>query len=374
MNTSGAAVLERAAEHREAWKYTPADEIARRYDGAVPADAAQPPSADVLDALAPKFGGARVVEVNGRIAPGALELGAWAEYATVVGDGLHVELPAHTTVDVPLHVVHVAAGHESAQSDHPATAVSMRPRVTIHIGANSRATVVHSFVGTGGESVIDASTTVRLDHHSELHYYRLQHEPTATTHVSDTDIDLHEGVQLTMVAITIGADIARTAVNVRFSGSDARAELSGVNVTSDRQVHDTVVRVDHSSSRCASHQTFHGVVDGHGRGSFSGEIVVRPGTVATDAHQTNRNLVLSDHAEADTRPWLQIDADDVRCTHGATVGRLDDEALFYLRSRGIPEATARGLLVEAFVDRITEDIAHPEVREFVDSLVARGRS
>jgi Fe-S cluster assembly protein SufD len=112
------------------------------------------------------------------------------------------------------------------------------------------------------------------------------------------------------------------------------------------------------------------VVDDHGRGSFSGEIIVRPGTVATDAHQSNRNLILSPNAEADTRPWLQILADDVRCTHGASVGRLDDDALFYLRSRGIPLDAARAMLIGAFVRDITDAIPYESLRTHVAALIA----
>ncbi|MBK8332598.1 MAG: SufD family Fe-S cluster assembly protein [Acidimicrobiaceae bacterium] len=141
-------------------------------------------------------------------------------------------------------------------------------------------------------------------------------------------------------------------------------------MTTGRQRHDTVVTVDHAASRCASTQRFTGVIDDHGRGSFSGEIIVRPGTVATDAHQSNRNLVLSPNAEADTRPWLQILADDVRCTHGATVGRLDDEALFYLRSRGIPLDEARTMLIGAFIRDVTDAIPHPSLRTHVAAIIA----
>jgi Fe-S cluster assembly protein SufD len=160
-----------------------------------------------------------------------------------------------------------------------------------------------------------------------------------------------------------GADIARSALDVGFGGPEGRAELDGLYLPAGRQRHDHVVTVDHAASRCTSTQRFHGIVDDHARGSFSGHVIVRPGTVATDADQVNRNLVLRPTAQADTRPWLEILADDVRCTHGATVGRLDDEALFYLRSRGIPLAESRAMLVAAFAAAVVDDLTPERLRQ-----------
>ncbi|MEJ7721810.1 MAG: SufD family Fe-S cluster assembly protein [Ilumatobacteraceae bacterium] len=191
----------------------------------------------------------------------------------------------------------------------------------------------------------------------------------AATHIGHTRAEQGAGSQLRMTSITVGGDIARNAIDVHLDAADAHTELTGVNMTTGHQRHDTVVTVDHAASRCASSQRFAGVVDDHGRGSFSGEIIVRPGTVATDAHQSNRNLVLDPNAEADTRPWLKILADDVRCTHGATVGRLDDDALFYLRSRGIARAEARTMLIDAFIRDITDAIAAESVRAHVAALI-----
>ena len=156
---------------------------------------------------------------------------------------------------------------------------------------------------------------------------------------------------------------------MRLNSTDAKLELTGVNLTTANQVHDTQVSVDHDASRCASNQRFFGVVDDHGHTSFSGEIIVQHGTVGTDAHQTNKNLVLDDNAKADTRPWLRIFADDVQCTHGATVGRLDDDSLFYLRSRGIELAQAQTMLIDAFIHNITESITNESVRTHVDALI-----
>jgi Fe-S cluster assembly protein SufD len=160
-----------------------------------------------------------------------------------------------------------------------------------------------------------------------------------------------------------GADIARSAVVALLAGPDASIELNGLYLPAGDQRHDNVITVDHAASGCTSTQLFKGVIDDHARGSFSGRIIVRPGTVRTDARQLNHNLVLRPTAQADTRPRLEILADDVRCKHGASVGRLDDDALFYLRSRGIPTGMARSMLVDAFIAEITERISPPSLRD-----------
>ncbi|MEP6623399.1 MAG: SufD family Fe-S cluster assembly protein, partial [Acidimicrobiia bacterium] len=138
--------------------------------------------------------------------------------------------------------------------------------------------------------------------------------------------------------------------------------------------HDNVITVEHAASACTSRQQFKGVIDDHARGSFSGRIIVQPGTTATDAAQTSRSLLLKPTAEADTRPWLEIFADDVKCTHGAAVGRLDSEALFYLRTRGIPEHDARTLLIRAFIAGMTEAVGPMTLRSHLDAAIATKRS
>src|SRR5690606_4895824 len=153
-------------------------------------------------------------------------------------------------------------------------------------------------------------------------------------------------------SVVADGHIVRSAVDVRFAGDGARADLDGLHLPTGHQQHEHAVTVDHAASHGTSTQRFKGVVAGHGRRAFSGHVIVRPGTVATDASQSNPNLVLRPTAQADTRPWLEIFADDVRCAHGATVGRLDEDALFYLRSRGIPLAEARAMLVAAFAGEV----------------------
>jgi Fe-S cluster assembly protein SufD len=168
----------------------------------------------------------------------------------------------------------------------------------------------------------------------------------------------------------LGSDITRNAIDVVLRGPRACLELHGLYLPSAAQRHDNVTTVEHAASGGSSRQLFKGVIDGHAQGSFSGRIIVRPDTQATDAHQTTRSLLLRPTAAANARPWLEIFADDVKCTHGATVGRLDDEAMFYLRTRGIPTAEARSMLISAFINEMTEAVELPSLRTFLESIIA----
>jgi len=395
------AVADAPTSREEAWRYTPVAEIVAR-TGAVTAAMraiATSVSRSVVDRLTGSHAGPRLVFVNGFYEaelsdhhdlpsglwcglagahhPPAVALAAETNNVRDIGglfannrtDGHDVAVVIADDglrFDEPVHIVHVAVpDHRVAR-----TSVISHPRTIIDVGKGSHLAVVETYCGLDGPTVTDTSTTIRIADRAELDHCRIQVESSAATHVGHTRVEQRESSRLRMTSITIGADIARNAIDVHLDEPDAHTELIGVNMTTGHQRHDTVVTVDHAASRCVSTQRFAGVVDDHGRGSFSGEIIVRPFTVATDAHQSNRNLVLDPNAEADTRPWLRILADDVRCTHGATVGRLDDDALFYLRSRGIALAAARTMLIDAFIRDITDAIAHESVRAHVAALVA----
>lgn len=230
---------------------------------------------------------------------------------------------------------------------------------------DSRLHVIESYVGLAGTSVTNASTRIVVGERSTVTYHRVQTETSNAVHIGRTGIEQASGSTVRVASIMTGGDVARSAIDVRLVGDDAHVHLDGLYLPTDHQRHDTVITVDHLASRCSSTQRFKGIVDDHGRGSFSGHVIVQPGTAGTDARQSNRNLVLCPTAQADTRPWLEILADDVRCSHGATVGRLDDDALFYLRSRGIPLAEGRAMLVAAFAAEIIDGITPASLRQQV---------
>lgn len=398
--TATGGVIDAETSPEEAWKYTPVDEIIARIRASATATRSDARSVtrSVLDALAGTPEGPRLVFVNGFYDAELsdhqdLPAGLWCGRAgphhpptealvtqtehvrTVDGPLPHDQPDDHDVAVIiadegasfsePIHIVHVAVPDHT---DERASVISY-PCTIIDVGKGSHLTVVETYCGLDGPTVSETSTTTRIADGAELDHCRIQIESPAATHIGRTHAEQGAGSFLRMTAITVGGDIARNAIDVLLDATDAHTELAGVNLTSGHQRHDTAVTIDHAASHCASNQRFVGVVDDHGRGSFSGEIIVRPGTVATDAHQSNRNLVLDPHAEADTRPWLRILADDVRCTHGATVGRLDDDALFYLRSRGIGLEKARTMLIDAFILDIVDAIANESVRSHVAALI-----
>ena len=366
----------------ERWHYAPLDEINARIERSVAPGGGVPTSvsASLIDALV-GAAGPRLVFVNGFYAAGlsacdGLAVGVRCGVSDTNHDGgpdtATVTVDNGVQIEEPIHVVHLAVPDSVASHS-----VLSRARTTIELAADARLAIVETFGGIDGSmpsTLTEASTTIRLGERAELVHYRIQIEAPASTHIGHTNIDQGAGSMVRMTSVTLGGDIARNAIDVHLDAPDARTELTGINVTGGHQRHDTVVTVDHAASRCASSQRFTGVVDDHGRGAFSGEIIVQPGTSGTDAHQSSRNLVLDPNAEADSRPWLRILADDVRCTHGATVGRLDDDALHYLRSRGIPLAAARAMLIDAFLRDVTDSIAHETVRAHVAALVAAAAS
>jgi Fe-S cluster assembly protein SufD len=413
----------------EAWRYTPLDEIVAGLEQAGAPQAAggdgpAPPDRDTLDRavldravldraaldreavdrLVGDHGGPRLVFVDGVYAPelsrpDVVVPGLWcgnvaavpdrrrrqmvalpppdelarfdgfqALNRLVAPDAAVVRVDAGVVIDAPVHVVHIAVAQGPT---------AVHPRAIVTLAEGARVAFIETFAGAGGAgpTTTNASTTVVVGPGAHLTHHRIQREPAGAVHVGHTRIAQAADSQVRSVSVMLGADIARHAVDVALGGPDARADLDGLYLPGGRQRHDNLVTVDHSSSGCTSSQRYRGVVDGEARGSFGGHVIVRPDTTATDARQSNRNLVLSRTAQADTRPWLEILADDVVCSHGATVGRLDDDALFYLRSRGIPRAEARAMLVQGFVGEITEAITPRSLREHVVAAVTdRGGS
>ncbi|MAT04018.1 MAG: Fe-S cluster assembly protein SufD [Acidimicrobiaceae bacterium] len=370
----------------ELWRYTPVDEIRARIERSVNASHIGPVSVTrpLIDALT-GTNRPRLVFVNGFHAADLSDLADLpAGVRCGISDPLHaddtddaddpvvadvalVAIAEGVRLDAPIHVVHVAV--PDPLTEH---CVLSLPRTVIEVGEAAHLVVVETYCGLDGSmlpTLSNTSTTIRLGDRARLAHYRVQTESTTATHVGHTRIEQGADSVFQMTSVTLGGDIARNAVEVHLDAAGSRTELAGISMTSGSQRHDTVVTVDHAASQCSSSQRFAGVVDDHGRGSFNGEIIVRPGTTATDAHQSSRNIVLDANAEADARPWLRILADDVRCTHGATVGRLDDEALHYLRSRGIALPQARAMLIDAFVRDITDAIPHDSVRSHVAALV-----
>ncbi|MGH9082072.1 MAG: Fe-S cluster assembly protein SufD [Acidimicrobiales bacterium] len=284
--------------------------------------------------------------------------------AALAVDGAIVELPEGATVEAPIEVVYVSVADDGV----PLSSL----RSLVLAGARSTATVVETFVGAGASpSMTNAFTKVLVGEGAHLDHYTVQDEPGEAIHLSTLELHPERAGSVSSHLLALGGRLARHEVRVRLAAEGSSAELDGLYLPGGSQCHDNPVLVEHAAPGCASRQLYKGIIDGSARGVFNGHVVVHPGADGTDAHQVNKNLLLAERAEADTRPRLEIFADDVACTHGAAVGQLDRDALFYLRSRGIPEPAARALLISGFAREVLDRYQPPVLRQRAEALVDR---
>jgi Fe-S cluster assembly protein SufD len=270
-------------------------------------------------------------------------------------DGAFIHLGRGAIVEKPIHLIFVMAGGDGPTWSAPRTLVSADP--------TSEATIVEHYVGTGGHTLNIPVTEFQLAPGAIIKAIRLQEEGRETRHIALQTSRQGRDSRLESVALNVGAALARTNIDAELGAPGAHASLDGLYLVEDTQHTDTQIKVRHAAPHCTSHELYKGILDGSSRAVFSGRIIVDPGAQKTDAIQSNRNLLLSAGALVNSNPQLEILADDVRCTHGSTVGRLDEEAVFYLRSRGIGRATAESLLTYAFAAEIVQQIPVAEIRE-----------
>ena len=246
------------------------------------------------------------------------------------------------------------------------------PRALIVAGRESQATVVETYGGPQGETYFtNAVTEIVMEEAAVLDHYKLQRESEAAFHVATLAVHQGRGSRFSNHAIGLGGALVRNDINVRLAAEGAECVLNGLFLARGQQHMDTHTRIDHAKAHCSSRELYKGILDGKARGVFHGTILVREGAQKTDAHQTNKNLLLSREALVHSTPALRIHADDVKCKHGSTTGQLDPGQLFYLRSRGIGEETARSLLTYAFAGDIVGRIKVEPVRTATQAVLQR---
>lgn len=261
--------------------------------------------------------------------------------AAFFGDGIHVEIAPDTVIEQPIHLLFATVANGSA--------LACFPRVVIKLGKGARVRIAESYRGTeASEGLTNAVTEIIAGEGSKVEHYRVQDEARKTFHIGSLFVDQARGSEVVLNSLSLGALLARQDIRVRLDATDAGVTMNGLYLADGRQHVDHHTRVDHLQPHTRSAEYYKGVLGGFGRGVFNGRVVVHPRAFKTDAQQSNKNLLLSKDAEVDTKPELEIYADDVKCAHGATVGQLDANALFYLRSRGLPQAQAQALLSAAF--------------------------
>lgn len=273
-------------------------------------------------------------------------------------DGAFVDVAESQQLDAPIHIVDVVVPDQATNASCTG--------VVIHLGAGSSATIVETRLG--GSDAFGGSntrTTITLDDHSTLEHIVLQDMASTQVHLSRVEVIQQAGSTLRARSFNLGAIYGRLVYDVHLAGPGAHADLSGLYYGAGEQTLDQQITVIHAAKDCTSRQSYRGVLDDKSTGVFNGGIDVRPGADGTDAEQSNDNLLLSNRAEANTQPRLEILADDVACKHGATVGQLDDDAMYYLRTRGIPAADARRLLIDAFAEQTVDNIDIDVVRTWI---------
>ena len=376
----------------EEWRFTNVAPIASTEFRQAPAARID---AHALDAFVYADAPFRLVIVNGRVAPelsrtsglptgmrfGSLATAA-TEHADVVGrylgqladantrafaalntafthDGAYVFIPDGVVLQEPLQLLFVSAGDGATMS---------HPRSLIVAGDRSQARIVETYVSAPGvKHFSNAVTEVVAGEGAVIDHYKVQEESVDAFHIASMHIHAARSSNVSTHAFTLGGRLVRNDIIAVLDGEGAEATLNGLYLADGDRLVDTHTTIDHAKPHCPSHEVYKGILGGNARAVFNGKIIVRQDAQKTDAKQTNRALLLSDHATINTKPQLEIFADDVKCTHGAAIGQLDEDALFYLRARGLTFAEARDLLIHAFAGEILDRVQIEALKDELES-------
>ena len=279
-------------------------------------------------------------------------------------DGACVHIPRGTLVEEPICLLFVSSADDAPSMSHP--------RNLIVAEEDSQATFVEDYVSLNGGAVFcDTVTELVAGDHTVLSHYMIEREHKQAFNISTLRIQQGRSANVVSHSVLLGGALIRNNVHPVLAGEGGECLINGLFIGNSHQHLDNYMLVEHASPRCGSRQFYNGILDGHAHGVFHGRIIVHKDAQKTDAKQTNRNLLLSDDAQIDTKPQLEIYADDVKCTHGATIGQIEGDALFYLRSRGIDEVSARKLLLFAFASECLDRMKPGPVRRHVEELINR---
>ena len=277
-------------------------------------------------------------------------------------DGAYVHIPRGTQVEEPICLLFVSIGDDAPSMSHP--------RNLVVAEENSQATFVEDYVSLdGGAGFCNTVTELVAGDHTVLSHYMIEREHKQAFNISTLRIEQGRSANVVSHSVLLGGALVRNNVHPVLAGEGGECLINGLFIGNGHQHLDNYMLVEHASPHCGSRQFYNGILDGHAHGVFHGRIIVHKEAQKTDAKQTNRNLLLSDDVQIDTKPQLEIYADDVKCTHGATIGQIEGNALFYLRSRGIDEVSARKLLLFAFASECLDRIKHGPVRKHVEGLI-----
>ncbi len=279
-------------------------------------------------------------------------------------DGAFIEVKANQQIDVPIHILYL-----NGCSDFD---VMCHPRNIVALEQGAQCTIVERYAGINDQAcyLLNSMTEFWLARDSQVEHCRIQLESEAAFHVGVSEVHQETNSSFKSVSVVTGAKVGRTEMFMEQGGPHTHCEVNGLYVMDGDRVADQFIVAHHTQDASRSEQFFKGIMSDRSVGIFNGAIIAEEGVKGTDAHQTNKNLLLSDDATAETRPQLEIYCDDIACSHGATVGQLDQESLFYLQSRGIAEVEARGMLTRAFAGDVVEKITIPKIKEQLETFLS----
>jgi Fe-S cluster assembly protein SufD len=382
--------------HDEDWRFTNVSEVAKtRFTLAPPV---RPVTLSDVEQFGSSAFACQLVFVNGRFAPelsripampAGVKVGSLAEEIAVnpraiephlghylnfrrdafsalntafIEDGAYVHVQSNVIVDQPVYLLFVTAPASKPTMDHP--------RNLIVAEENSRLTVVEDYVSLDeGATFSNTATELVAGENAHVEHYMIVREGEKAYNFSTLRIQQGRNANVATHSLLLSAALVRNNVHPVLAGEGSECLINGLFMANDRQHMDNYMLVEHASPHCDSRQFYNGILNGNSHGVFHGRIIVHKDAQKTDAKQTNRNLLLSDEAQIDTKPQLEIYADDVKCTHGATIGQVDENALFYLRSRGLDEISARHVLLLAFANECLDRMNSQQVRDHLERLV-----
>jgi Fe-S cluster assembly protein SufD len=281
-----------------------------------------------------------------------------------IEDGAYVHVPDGIVLEEPLQIIFVSA---------PGDPVVSHPRTLIVLGERSQARIVETYVGASDvQYFANAVTEVFVGESAVLDHYKVQQESDSAFHVGSMHVNAARSANFSSHSFSLGGKLVRNDALATLDGEGAEVTLNGLYLADGDRLVDNHTTIDHARAHCPSHEVYKGILGGRARAVFNGKIIVRQDAQKTDAKQTNRALLLTDDALINTKPQLEIFADDVKCTHGAAIGQLDDDAIFYLRARGLTFFEARDMLIHAFAGQILERVKVEPLRTALESeLYAR---
>jgi len=277
-------------------------------------------------------------------------------------DGAFIYIPAGKIVEEPIHIIFIM--------DSDNEKILTQPRNLFVAEKNSQVTIIEHYVGSKDKIYFTNSVTeIVAEENAIVDHIKLQEESKKAFHIARMEVDQERSSNFSSHLISTGADLTRNDFNAKFNDEGGECTLNGLYMIDGTQLFDAHTLMDHAKPHCNSHEHYKGILDDKSRGVFNGKIIVRQDAQKTNAFQENNSILLSDEALVNTKPQLEIFADDVKCSHGATIGQMDDEAKFYLKSRGIGEEASKGILLHAFASDVITSIKIESVRNYIEKII-----